>query len=31
MKIIENNDKEDFAGRYPICSVKGSELAKLVD
>lgn len=31
MKIIENNDKEDFAGRYPICSVKCSELVKLVD
>lgn len=32
MKIIENSEeKEDFVGRYPICSVKGSELAKLVD
>lgn len=31
MKITENFGNEDFAGRYPICSVKGSELYKIYE
>lgn len=32
MKITENNDEaEDFAGRYPVCSVQGAEFVKVTD
>lgn len=32
MKIIENTEgAEDFAGRFPVCTVKGAELAKIAD
>jgi len=31
MKITQNFENEDFAGRYPICSVQGSELYKIYE
>lgn len=32
MKIIANKGGEnDFAGRYPVCTVKGSEFAKVAE
>lgn len=29
MKIIENTDKEDFAGRFPACYITSKDMEKL--
>lgn len=32
MKILENREElSDYAGRYPVCTVKGAELAKIAE